>query len=59
MRKERGSTKEKRRRTLNPILRIRKIHLKEPQAPRRTSTRGLTRASAPSIRKETIQRNIV
>ena len=57
--KERGSIKEKRRRTHNPSLRISIILQKEHQVLRRTRTRSLKRPSALTTREEIIQRIFV
>ena len=56
MHKKRGSRKEKRIRTLISSARISIILHKEPQVPRRTSTRSLTRPSVLTAREDFIQR---
>ena len=51
MRKQRGSKKEKKRRTLISILKRSRILQKEPQVLRSTSTRILTRPTALTARE--------
>ena len=57
MRNKRGSIKEIIRGTLNLNQRRSLIHQMKPQDLRRTNIIGLTNASAPTVRKETIQIN--
>ena len=52
--KERGKWKGKEKRNIEFELKKSLIHQKKPQDLRRTNIRGLTRASAPTVRKETI-----
>ena len=58
MHKQGGSRKKKKKGTLNLNLRKSLIQQMKPQSLRRTNIRGLTRASAPIVRTETIQRKV-
>ena len=57
--KQGGSRKERIRGTMNLNIRKSSIHQMKPHALRRINIRYLTRASVPTIRKETIERKVV